>query len=287
MLVGISFGLPRQSRELKAEATKIETERKAEHGTVRASIHYFKRKEGNKEVDGLASLKSFQTEWKAKLEHYARFPYAAGMKILPAGVAEPFFKVNDEFEAKRPQVWTDWADDVYPDMRQTAPQRMGTLYDPNDFPSLKDCMERFRCEVTVVPLGEAEQVQRISSLSPDMAELIKSSTDKAMQKASEAAQQKNWEDVLKPIQKIVDTLSKDKAKIFDSLIGNVIEIVDLVPAINFQGDSKLTELASKAKEALATIKPDDLRKSKEARDATLATAKSIISSFTPFARKFA
>lgn len=287
MLVGISFGLPRQSRDLKTEANKIETERKAEHGTVRASIHYFKRKDGNKEVDGLASLKSFQTEWKTKLEHYARFPFASGTKLLPSGLVEQFLKVNEEYEAKKAQVWTDWADDVYPPMKETAPQRMGTLFDPNDFPSLKDCMERFKCEVTVVPLGEAEQVQRISSLSPDIAELIKSSTDKAMQKASGAAQQKNWEDVLKPIQKIVDTLSKDKSKIYDSLIGNVMEIVDLVPAINFNGDTHLSELAAQAKEVLGKVKPDDLRKSAEARAATLSSAKSIISSFTPFARKFA
>lgn len=92
---------------------------------------------------------------------------------------------------------------------------------------------------------------------------------------------------MKPIQNIVDQLSKDKGKIYDSLIGNVISITDLIPAYNeIHKDANLTALAQQVKAKLAEIKPDDIRKSSDAKADALAKAKDIIKEFEPYARKF-
>lgn len=289
MLVGIQFGMPRQGRELKAAASQVETQNNAATGTVRASMFYFRKKEGGKEVDGLSTLKKFQTAWKTGLEHYARYPFAAGMKLLPAALVEKFLEVNNKFKDEQAQVWLDWVDDEYPQWLNSAPERMGALYDAADFPTQQDCMKRFICEVTVVPLPEAAQWQRISVISPDLAHTMETTTNAKIESAIAAAQAQTWEDVMKPIQHIVDTLGKEggKVKIYDSLIGNVLSIVDLVPSMNLSNDPKLAELAATAKESLSAIKPDDLRSSAEARANALATAKSIVTTFTPFKRQFA
>lgn len=283
MLVGISFGMPRQSRELKAASSQIETQNNAATGTVRTSGFYFKQTVAGKEVDGLATLRKFQTAWKAALENYARYPFSGGMKLLPAALVEKFLAANQKFKDDQAKVWLDWVDDEYPLWKASAPERMGSFYDETDFPTQQDCMNRFKCEVTATAMTEAEQIKRTAMISPNMATLMETTFKQGFDQAQEAA----FKDLLEPIESIVSTLSKDKGKIHNSMIGNLIKIIDLIPALNLANDPKMAEAAAAAKEGLANINPDDLRKSAEVRASTLATAKSIVATFTPFARKFA
>lgn len=286
LLVGIEMGLPRQSRELKQVATKAEQQAKAAAGTTRASLHYWKWEEGNKKHDGLEPLKEFQSAYKRALEHFARFPFATGAKLLPAALAESFFKVKEQYDKQRPEIWKHWAYEDYPKLAVNAPTRMGAFYSGEDFPSLDECMEFFRCEVTVIPLASADQWQRIAILAPDLAAAQQKLTDQAYNKGIAEAHAKLWAQVMEPIEHAVTTLSKDKAKIFDTLVGNIIDIVDLLPAYNtVLNDPKLNELAAQAKAAFGAIKPDDLRSSNEAKAKMLESAKSIVNSFKPYQRK--
>lgn len=288
MLVGITFGMPRQSRQLAAVAGQIETQNHAERGTVKASIHYFKRREGNREVDGLKTLKTFQTSWRSALEHYARYPFAAGMKLLPATLVEQFMQVNQQFVSRKEAVYSTWQSNEYPSWSQSGPSRMGSLYDPDDFPNAADCMKRFVCDVTVVPLAETDQWQRIAVISPDLAATMANQQNEITERMMKQAHAKLWADVMKPIQNIVDQLSKDKTKIHESLIGNVIAITDLIPAYNeIHQDPQLTAVAASIKASLSQIKPEDLRTSGEAKTAALEKAKDIIATYEPYARSFA
>jgi|GEM_PF-2280681 hypothetical protein len=305
LLVGIEMRLPPQSRELKQVSQQAETKANAKSGTTTSSLHYWKWEEEsiktftkgkNKgktkssivKFDGLETLRSFQSSYKNALEHYARFPFATGAKLLPAALAEPFFKTKEQYEKQLPEVWKKWAYDEYPSLASNAPSRMGAFYSGEDFPTLDACFEAFQCEVTVIPLASADQWQRIALLAPDLASAQQKLTDEAYGKGMKEAHEKLWAQVMEPIQHAVDTLSKDKTKIYDSLVGNIISIVDLVPAYNnvFK-DSKLTELAEQAKKAFSEIKPDDLRASQEAKAAMLESAKNIVNTFKPYARKLA
>lgn len=288
MLVGITMGMCRQSRQLTAIAGQIENQANAETGTVKASINYFKRREGRKEVDGLASLKAFQGAWKSELTNYARYPFAAGMKLLPAGLVEQFMAVNEKYRAMESEVWNTWARDEYPQWLASAPQRMGSLYDPADFPTAADCANRFICDVTVVPLAAAEQWQRVSLISPNLAVTMQKNQDEAVERARREAHGQLWSQVMGPIQHVVDMLSKDKTKLYPSLIENIVAIADLVPAYSeMHQDANLTALAQSAKEAFSQIKIEDLRDSAESRDAALLKARELVTQYAPYQRAFA
>lgn len=287
MLVGIGMGMPRQSRQLKEKARTIEQENHAETGVVsNPSVWYF-RKTGSQRIDGLKTLRDFQTEYKSRLEHFARYPFAAGMKLLPAALVEQFMAAYDVFHSREDAVLAEWIRNEYPDWLASAPTRMGSLYEATDFPSAADCTNRFKCGVTVVPLAEAEQWQRITVISPDLAATMASQQNETTERVTREAHARLWADVMRPIQNIVDQLSKDKGKVYDSLIGNVISIVDLVPAFNdIHKDQNLTAAAAAIKEELCKIKPDDLRTSAEAKADALAKAKNIIQEYSPYARSF-
>ena len=284
----MTFGMSRQSRQLTAIAGNIEQQANAEHGTVKASIHYFKTRQGSKEVDGLASLKRFQNEWKSELSHFARYPFAAGMKILPAALVEQAVAVNSTFIAREAGIRSAWLADEYPGWLASAPTRMGSLYDPGDFPSAEDCMNRFKCEVVIVPLAEADQWQRIAVISPDLASTMQNTQNAAVERATKQAHGKLWSDIMAPLQHTIDVLSKDgKAKIFETLLSNVLDIASLVPAYNdIHQDPNLTAAATAIKEKLSEISVEDLRTSADARAATLAKAKELVEEFSPYERAF-
>lgn len=280
--VGLRFGLPRQTEQLKNEESRIQQENNAEAGTVRAQMYYFRKGK----VNGLEPLRVFQSKMRKALEHFARYPYLAGTRILPAAVVEPFLQVKAEFDAQIPSVWMAWADEEYPEWRDSAPTRMGHLYNAATYPTLADCRSRFINEVSMAPIGEKEQVQRISLLSPNITALVTQSADEAHQKAVQATAKQNFNDVMGLIMKIVDTLKKDKTKLHDSMIENLVKMVDLVPAVNITGDEQLIALAQAAREQLCNISVDDLRESAAIKAKTLAAATTIINTFQPYQRKF-
>lgn len=295
MLAAIELGLPRQGTQLKAEATKIEVENHASKGSVRPpSATYFRRAadktkgEVGKEVDGLEMLKDFHAEYKQAVHALAKYPYGAGLYLAPAPVIDELVKVKEKYESKLNEVWMKWADTVYPEWSETAAVRMGNLYDPSDYPTLAECRKCFRATLTLIPLAESEQVQRIALISPKSQALLKEHADSTSKAAMAELRKQIWSDFMKPLQQVVTVFEKDKSKIYDTLLGNLMSMVNLIPCYkDLCEDPDLMDAAAKAKEMFGQMTTEDLRKSDEARKLALFQAKDLIAKVTPFARKFA
>lgn len=296
MLTAIELGLPRQGTQLKIEATKIEVENHAERGSVRPpSITYFRKEVLNtgpgkkwQEVDGLASLKEFQSEYKAAVRALAKYPYTAGLYLAPAPVIDDLVKLKEKFETQLAQVWMHWADTQYPEWADTALQRMGAFYDASDFPTLGECQKSFRAELILIPLAEKDQVARIALISPKSQSLLMEHADSTSKAAMAELHKQIWSDFMKPLQQVVTVFEKDKPKIYDTLLGNLMSMVNLIPSYKeLCQDPELEAAAAKAKEVFSQITTEHLRESDEARKLALFQAKDLIAKVTPFARKFA
>jgi hypothetical protein len=61
------------------------------------------------------------------------------------------------------------------------------------------------------------------------------------------------------VRHVSDKLKDGDAIFRDSLIGNVRELVDLLPALNLTGDPALTSAVSEVKNKLADLDPQALR----------------------------
>lgn len=288
-MAGIEFTLPRQNRQLKAETKTIEDNNRAESGVVsNPSAYYFRRKVASKTVDGLKPLKLFQQEWKNALVALARYPFIQpGIRLLPAGLVQQFMDVNRDFESRRIQVFENWARNVYAEWLETAPTRMGALFQPVDFPTLSECRERFRCEVSVIPLASSQQWEQISLISPDLAATMAQQQDEAVQRSVRDTHKRIWQDVMGPLENVVTQLSKDKTKIHGTLISNVIDVVNLVPAYNqIHQDGNLQRMAERIKAELEAVDIEEVKKDAEAKQMLLDKTKAIVEEFEPFARVF-
>ena len=118
-----------------------------------------------------------------------------------------------------------------------------------------------------------------ASISPDLAHTMESSTNAKIAKAVEAARKQTWVDLFTPVEKIVSVLSKDKARIFDSLIENLQDILNLGPAFNLSNDLQMAEFIEEAKATLATVNAEDLRNDPLVRSSTCKRAEEILQKF--------
>lgn len=287
MLVDIRFSMPRQTVKLDEVARDVEDMKHASRGVVRSSGYYFKETVNGKQKDGLKMLSQFKQSWEKELKYYARYPFAGGFRMLPAALLADFEATNQRFLDSEPEVWRTWAETVYPEWRRTAPQRMGDLFNPADFPSLEDCRMRFRCNVTVLPMAPVDQWRHITAIAPDMAAVMQSREEDTIKRVTRDSHAQLWQDIMAPLKNIVEQLGKDKAKIHETLINNVTAIASLIPAYNAViGDSNLDAIAMQVTQTLSKITAEDLRKDASVREAALKAATSLVEEFDPYARSF-
>jgi hypothetical protein len=65
-----------------------------------------------------------------------------------------------------------------------------------------------------------------------------------------------------------------KPRLYDSMITNIVEIVDVLPKLNIAGDGELDRMASEIRKALI-VDPKELRKSEAIRSDTAKAAVAI------------
>jgi len=78
---------------------------------------------------------------------------------------------------------------------------------------------------------------------------------------SAAAMKNLWERIYKPVKHMVDVLGKDNPKIYNTLLTNISDIVDILPDLNMTDDPKLNELGTEIQEKLCDSSIEELRKS--------------------------
>jgi HEPN domain-containing protein len=71
---------------------------------------------------------------------------------------------------------------------------------------------------------------------------------------------------------VLTQCSKEKARIFDSLLGNLGAVVDSLKAFNLTKDPRMDEVADELRALCVRYQTDDLRKSPEVRKAAATDA---------------
>ncbi len=287
LLVSLSFTLCRQSRQSKKEAKRSEDANQAHRGVCKSSYFYFEEEVAGEKHDALSEIKSYQNEWRSAHNRLTRPWDGENVRVLPAALANEYMEMDSRYREGYPAVQQGFYE-VHPDWQTTGPHRMGGLYDPTDFPGLDECRKSIGFEVRIIPLPDGEAWRRVNLLSPEFAATREAETNERIAKAVAESQKQTWIDLLKPVEHIVETLSKDKSRIFNSLIGNLTDILTLAPAFNMGGDVEMNQFIAEAKATLAVINPDDLRADIDVRKSTCKKAEELLAKFGQLGqRKFA
>lgn len=164
-----------------------------------------------------------------------------------------------------------------------AKGRLGKMFNADDFPSSDALKGKFGFDVEIKPMPDANDFR--AKLSDDQTKAIVKDIERRSNQRLENA----MNDVFKRVEEMVKRMSerlrdyvpaKDGKKadgvIRDSLVYNINELADLLPALNVTGDKRIADLQKQLKDELVEHSPEILRADAKIRAQTISKADKIL-----------
>jgi len=172
--------------------------------------------------------------------------------------------------------------EIYQNIKDEAPRRMGDMYDPKDFLSIDEIMRKFDVRLSVYPLPLADDWRVTDNLDEEEVTRIKQTMTDQFNESVMGTVKELWKRVGKAVGHVAEILSNDKSKIYDSLIGNLIDLVEILPKLNLTDDQNLENARRDIETKLCSVNPDVLRDNKTLRHKTKKIAEEIMDNIAPF-----
>jgi hypothetical protein len=161
---------------------------------------------------------------------------------------------------------------------------LGGIFKPEDYPSAADIRSKFKANLSFDQLPDVGDF-RADVLDKDTMDDIRSELAASAQEVERAAMTDTYRQVADVVGHMVERLNefgtkkegaKKSSHFRDSLVGNVRDLVKLLPAFNLTGDAKLDELATRMSKELCVEEAKTLRENEKAREIVKKSAEDIL-----------
>lgn len=184
---------------------------------------------------------------------------------------QAFYEAKDRFIAN------------YPSLIEDAKTSLNGLFNPEDYPSVSEIETKFRFAFHIDPLPIAGDF-RVNLSNTDVA-LIQQQITSALNESVKSAMKDVWRRMQAVVGHMATSLQEYKVTASgkvenafrDSLVGNIKDLLDIIPALNLTDDINVSEFA-KDMEALVkysanTLRDNDGTREEIARQASAIAAK--------------
>lgn len=157
-------------------------------------------------------------------------------------------------------------------MQAVAPLTLGDWYDPDQYPSWEEFREQYEMEgYEVIPVDPGDLPMEISAEERDRlrAEATARLTERMQESSLSLANQ-----LLTFVANMATVLSKEKPKIFETLVTNIEGLCNNAGSLNVSNDPAITEIIEQAR-SLTAYSAQDLRASADLRRFASAEAQEV------------
>jgi hypothetical protein len=207
----------------------------------------------------------------ARNVHYAiTAPWSdSGLRILPTAryfkYHEQMTELQDEF-SRLVEVFLqayDW------EISQSQ-VKLGDLFNPDEYPTADKLRSRFRFNINYIPLPSTNDWR--VDMEQDALNTLKDHYEQFYSNQLQVALKEVWSRTHKALSSMSERLDygdDTTKKVFrDSLVENVLEVVDLLSDFNITGDAQMTAMKDKLEDAMRGVTPDALREDAYLRSET-------------------
>lgn len=217
--------------------------------------------------------------------HYAKTkPWGEeGLRILPNVLYVEFANEIRELIDAFDKAADHFAKHFHEYVEERKPE-LGGIFRPEDYPSAADIRGKFKATLKWSQLPEVSDF-RADVLDKDTIEDIRSELAASAHEVEREAMADTYRQVADVVGKMVERLGEfgtkkegaKKASYFmDSLVGNVRDLVKLLPAFNLTGDDKLDELTTRMAKELCVEEAQTLRENEKTRETVKKSAEDIL-----------
>jgi hypothetical protein len=204
-----------------------------------------------------------------------------GLRILPNVLHLQF---ANEFRVLKRE-FNDAADEFchdYPGFVEERKKALGRLFRQDDYPAANDIRSKFKLETKSFPVPDADDF-RSDVLDADTIEDIKRELTETSESVLDGAMADTAASITRVIGHMADKLKdyklgkkKDRSFFNDSLVGNVRQLADLLPAFNLTNDPALDAITKRIKQELCVEEATTLRKDDDVRESVRKSADDIL-----------
>jgi hypothetical protein len=226
----------------------------------------------------LAEIQKIVSE--ARQEHYfMTLPWDDnGYRVLPAAVymdhGEKMRTLSNRFS-----VAVDTLARQFLTLVDQAKTRLGGLFRESDYPSTAELRAKFSFDTKVLPLPDAGDFR--VALGDEEKDRIKRQITAAVEASLQVGTRELWFRLYEAVQHMADRLAAYKVTeqgvehpFRDTVVTNLVKLVDVLPKLNITNDAELERLAEQVRTSLL-VDPNSLRKSESARAETAKAAAAI------------
>jgi hypothetical protein len=201
-----------------------------------------------------------------------------GVNILKATIYEEYAtKMSEAEEAFWSAVETFMVryQVFYDNLYEKGPERMGGMYDRKDYPKPSEVRRKFTFKVHYAPITHSSD-WRIGGLSGDQTQKLATAVAERERELLAQAMREVWGRLHKVVSKVVEKLGTADAIFRDTLIGNVIDLCNILPDLNLEDDPDLEDLRKQVERSIGSLDPSMLREDPEARKEAAKDAKELL-----------
>jgi len=185
-----------------------------------------------------------------------------GVRLLPASAYMDLAGEIRAFRSEFPVLVDAFIEDL-PNLKLRQREILNGLFVEGDYPSTEELRGRFGFRFKVLPFPDADQFG--VALPEDELARIRGDVREHAAEVAETAMRDLWERLYEVVERMAQRLLQPKPVIRDSLVGNIRELVEILPSLNFTADANLSELCAQVSTKLASQSAEDLRTSDGAR----------------------
>lgn len=161
----------------------------------------------------------------------------------------------------------------YPAEVQAARNRLGSMYNPGDYPDPADIAAKFSFEVVFMPIPSAADFR--VDVSKETQDELKESVTKAVVQRQAKAVISCYARLREVVSKLEERLSDPKAMFKDSLVTNISDEVRIMDGLNIMDDPKLKSITVAISDDLL-VSPQTLRDNPSTRERVANSARVIL-----------
>jgi len=157
--------------------------------------------------------------------------------------------------------------------------RLGGLFRPGDYPAPDELRSKFSFQTKVIPLPDAGDFR--VALGDEEKERIKRQITVAVEASLQVASRELWQRLYEAVSHLAERLQAYKVTeegvehpFRDSVVHNLVKLMDVLPKLNVTPDPELERLAAEVRASLL-VDPQELRKSESVRNQTAQRAAEI------------
>lgn len=207
-----------------------------------------------------------------------------GDRLMPRAKFTQFIEEHEALVTTFKDEVERFLTEKYPTAIEQAEFRMGDLFNRDDYPSASELRRRFYIDMDIHPVTTVDDFRvQIDEAHVDK---VRAAMEVAAEKRVQMAQADVWRRLLEKVGNFAERLATPDAVFRDSLIGNIDDLVDMIPGLNVLDDPDIEAIRQQVKAKLSGHDAKDIRKDPALRQELAGEAKEIVDKMAGFMRAF-